>query len=74
MITTASATVTGDTGPGGSVTSLVLSQMTDFEFDLAHNMIYIMYGTPTKRFPLSLEGVGTVTVTISGSSLTLTIS
>lgn len=68
------AVVTGDTGPGASVTSLALERVSKYEFDLEHNMVYIFYGSPTKRFPMSLEGVTTITSVISNGINTLTIS
>ena len=68
------AVLTGDTGPGGTVTALALENMTDFEFDLRANMLYVMYGSPTKRFPMSLDGVTTITCVISAGVMTLTVS
>lgn len=68
------ATVTGHTGPGGSVTALVLNPVHSIEFNFEDNMVYVEYGTPSKRFPMSYQGVGTVTFSISGGVTTITVS
>lgn len=70
----ARAVMTGNTGPGATVTALALENVTDFEFDIVDNMIYVTYGAPAQRFAMSYQGVATVTVSISGGVTTFTVS
>lgn len=74
MPATANATVTGYIGPGDHVASLVLSPVHRIEYNYDADMVYIYYGTPEKRFPMSYNGVATVTHTISNGVTTITIS
>lgn len=69
----ATATVTGKTGPGGTVTGLVLADVEDIDFDFLKNMIHITHSNG-KIFHLSWSGIATVTFSISGGNATVTIS
>ena len=69
------ATVTGQTGPGATVTSLVLNQVRNILFDFENNMVHIYHlNEAGKTFKLSYQGIATVTFSISGSVTTVTIS
>jgi len=67
------ATVTGVTGAGQSVTSLALSGITEVIINHAAGAIFITYtptGTNSKRvFELMLSGLTTVSYTISGADV-----
>lgn len=69
----ATAVLTGNTGPGGTVTALTLDDVKDIDFDFEHNMISVTY-TNGKIFKLSWTGVTTVTFSISGGNATVTVS
>lgn len=69
----ATATVTGNTGPGGTVTALVLSNVESIEFDFQHSMINFLYNSG-KTFKLAWTSIATVTFSISGGNATVTIS
>jgi hypothetical protein len=68
------ATLTGNTGPGGTVTGLLLGDVSSIKFDFRAGMISVIYGDVDKEFNLSYTGVTTVTFSISGVSTTVTVS
>lgn len=58
-------TYTGSLGAGEAVTSLVFSDVTDLDFDLAEEVLTVTYGTPSKKQSLSLHATSSVAFTIS---------
>lgn len=69
----ATAVLTGNTGPGGTVTALTLEDVTSIDFQFKHNMISLTYNEG-KIFKLSWTSIATVTFSISGGNATVTIS
>lgn len=69
---TATVTITGAIGPGLSVTSLVLSDVTDVDFQIKNNTIAIAQDDKVTTF--DYDATATVTYTISGNAATITIS
>lgn len=68
-----SVTITATTGPGETVTALVISNVADVNFDLArHELDVVDVNGIIKEFDLG--AVGTVTFSISGHNYTITIS
>ena len=71
----ASATVTGVTGAGQSVTAAPLTEISRVEFLFEDNVVRFTYGSnPSKTMEISLNGVTTVTDTISGGNHTIVVS
>lgn len=67
-------TITAKSGPGVTATALELTGVTAVNFDLHGGMIFIFSeGQPDPK-QFSLDGVTTVTVSISGSTYTFTVS
>lgn len=65
-------TITSTTGPGLTVTSMVLTNVSDIRFDLSKNMIYVVSNGIIKEF--AYNAVATVTFTISGVTATIAVS
>lgn len=65
------AIVTGNTGPGATVTELELKPLESIVFDLDKSMVNINYAG--KTFNLAYTGVATVEFSISGGDTTVTI-
>jgi len=68
------STLTGNTGPGATVTALRLSDVSNINFNFRGSMIHVTYGQPDKTFDLSWTGITTVTFSISSGVPTVTIS
>lgn len=68
------AVLTGNTGPGGTVTALNLGDVSSINFDFRHSMVSVVYGDPDKTFHLAWTGVTAVTFSIAGSVTTVTVS
>ena len=71
MLTT-TINVTGSAGPGIAVTSLAFTDVTAFQYDTQNEILNINQGT--KVTPIAIPTATTFTVTISGSTVTVTIS
>lgn len=73
---TRTLTFTGKTGPGDTVTGLVLNRATNMNFDWEGMMLSVQYdnGNGPKTFHGSLTGVTTVTTSFSGSNVSVTVS
>jgi len=69
---TATVTISGKIGPGNTVTSLVLSGVTDVDFQIKNNVIAISIDDKVRFF--DYNATATVTYTISGDAATITIS
>ena len=69
---TATVTISGKIGPGNTVTSLVLSGVTDVDFQIKNNVIAISIDDEVRFF--DYDATATVTYTISGDAATITIS
>lgn len=67
-------TVTGKLGPGKSVTSLVFSNVVDLDFQFDREVIAIKQSTKTTITEFDFADIATVTFSISGSTVTVTIS
>lgn len=67
-------TVTAKTGPAVQNTALVLSDVTNINFDLVGRVVQVFQNSTGKIKEYDLVGVTTVTFTISGSSYTMVIS
>ncbi len=65
-------TVTAKSGPGFTATALVITDVTSFTFDLEHGVLSVFVGSIVQVYALST--VTTVTVSISGSTYTVTVS
>lgn len=68
------AVLTGNTGPGGTVTALNLGDVSSINFDFRNTMISVVYGNPDKTFHLSYTGVTAVSFVIAGNLTTVTVS
>lgn len=68
------ATVTAKTGPAVQDTAIVISGVIRFDVQLDANVIFIYTSRDNGMKQYSLSGVTTFTVSISGSTYTLTIS
>ena len=68
------ATVTGKTGPGLTVTSLVLNDVKGINFQFDSKVVSIYYGEPRKTFELDYDSTATVTFSITAGVSTVTIS
>ncbi len=69
------ATVTGKTGPALTVTSLVLDNVKDIDFDFVHQVVRILWGlTPPKWFELDYVSTVTITLTVASGVTTATIT
>jgi len=68
------AILTGQTGPGATVTALQLNDVHSMNFDFEKLMLKVNYGTPSKTFELSLTGVTTVSDSITSGVHTVTVS
>lgn len=70
-------TVTGQTGPGLTVTSLVFNNIRELNFQIARSVLEIVYDDPvgnTKTTHFDLYTIVTVTYTISTHVATVTVS
>lgn len=67
-------TVTGYTGPGATVTGLVLSDVHKIELDFEHTMIAIEHGGPTTTFRLAYSPTTTLTLTKTNAGTAVVIS
>lgn len=65
-------TVTGKTGPGNQVTSLVLTGLQSVKYDFGKQVVTVEHANGTREFDLG--GVTTATIGISGSNYTLVMS
>jgi hypothetical protein len=71
-----SVTITGNLGPGNTVTALVFSDVTSVNFDFVARTVAITdkaTGTP-KTVYFEYANIATVTFSISGANTTVTIS
>lgn len=66
-------TVTAKTGPALQVTSKVINDVADVNFDLARSVLSITNNSGIIQ-TFDLTGVATVTFTISGSTYTVAVS
>lgn len=73
-MSTSGATVTGKTGPARTVTSQVLSNVTEIDLQIARNVVFIT--SNGKIFEFDLAATTTFTISISGANgvYTVTIS
>ena len=65
-------TITAKTGPALQVTSLVLTEITNLNFDLANRTLSVLQGSKVQVYDLST--VTAVTFTISGQTFTVVVS
>ena len=69
----ATATVTAKTGPGIQATAIVLTRITNIQFDLAAGVLFLSNGNgQVDQFELT--GSNTITLTASGGNYTLAVS
>lgn len=69
------ATVTGKTSAGSTVTALVLDNVTNIKFDFDHQVVTFSYGlNPPRKFELDYATTVTVTLTIASGVTTATLS
>ncbi len=72
---TATVTVTGKIGPGNTVTSLVFTDVTGLNFNIADNTIEIVQAGKAERHTFfDYDATTTVTYTITGDAAAITIS
>jgi hypothetical protein len=74
LLNTGTATVTGKIGPGNTLTSFVVSGITQFDFDIQNNLFkYSIQGTWNQ---IDISAATTVTITLSAAAgnYTITIS
>ena len=72
---TGTVTYTGTTGAGQALSSTVLSDVTNIDFDLAAAVLRVTYGSPSKIAQLDLSLMATVTATlVTGVSAAFTVS
>ena len=76
---TGTVTITAVTGPGVEATAAVFENVKSIKYDFEKNMIFMdtVMGPGsmlTKVLEYSYEGVATITMTISGSTTTVSIS
>lgn len=67
-------TVTGVVGPGNTATAVKLSDITEISFRVDKSVLEVKYAKGQKTAHVSLGGVTTVTYSISGGQVTLTVS
>ena len=68
-------TVTADTGPGVTVTAHVFENLKSISFDLDANTFTVVYNNTNRDIRhFSLEGVTTISCSISGTTFTWTVS
>ena len=65
-------TVTGTAGPGYDVTALAITDVTSFGIDTVNEMLTVVANGVTKM--ISIAAATTITVTVSGSTYTVSIS
>ena len=68
------AILTGNTGPGATVTALNLSNVSSIDFDFRGSMIRVVHGTPDKVFDLAWTDVTGVVFSIVSGVATVTIT
>jgi hypothetical protein len=68
------AILTGQTGPGATVTALRLEGVSNIQFDFANSGIFVTYGNQNKIFKLAWTGVTGTTFSISGGVATITVT
>lgn len=68
------ATITGATGPGATVTALPFENVHSINFDFEANTVELVYGEPYKTFRISYDGAQTVTIVKTGLNTAITIS
>jgi len=66
------ATITGKTGPATTVTSLVLTNLTKFNMDLANKVLFTVSDQGQREFDLA--ATTTVTCSISAGTATIVVS
>lgn len=72
---TATVTITGKIGPGNTVTSLVFTNVTGVNFQIANNTIDIEQADSAERHSVfDYDATATVTYSISGNVATITIA
>lgn len=65
-------TVTAKTGPAVQATALIITEVTNMNFDLVKRVLQVFQGSTVKEFDLST--VTTTTFTISGVNYTMVVS
>ncbi len=73
MASVGNCTVTAPTGPGLTVTSLVLNSVRSLEYDFPGDMVYIKLADGKVR-DFDLNTIATITQTVSGNTHTVTIT
>jgi hypothetical protein len=68
------ATLTGNHGPGLTMTAKVFNNITKIEFDLVNNLVDIEYSQPVRNIRMALTGVTTVTDTITNGQHSFVVS
>ena len=66
------ATITAKTGPDIQATAVVLTGVTQIEFDLAAGILQVTHDSKYKQF--ALTGSNTITLTASAGAYTLTVA
>lgn len=66
------ATVTGKTGPGGTLTAAVFNNVTSFKIETDSEMLELV--TDGRILQVDISAATTITCTVSGNTYTLTIS
>ncbi len=67
------ATITAKTGPGSSITSLVLNNLTQFNLDIGRKMLYTNSDIGPKEFDVNATTTLTCTIT-AGVNATIVVS
>ncbi len=68
------ATITAYSGPGIAATAIVLTDVTQINFDLDAGVLFVNQGGNEKVNQFELTGSNTITLTASGGSYTLTVT
>ena len=72
---TGTLTYTGVTGPAQALTATVFSNVQRLEFDVAKEVLHVVYDQPEKTAHLDIRASATMTATlVAGVSLSVTIS
>ena len=66
------ATITGKTGPAATVTSLILTNLTKFNMDLANKVLFTVSDQGQREFDLA--ATTTLTCTIASGVATIVVS
>lgn len=67
-------TYTGTNGPGGTMTSAVMNNVTELNFDAKSGILRVAYDNGARHADVDLVGRSTITITISAGVLTATVS